>query len=99
MNETCSDCGGLLGTGAPHECDPGEVELMKHMKICAEKHEAEAEVIAAADAFYDLAHANLPELRMIEQWKEITKRLDLTVQALRKVRTREMELKASTEGR
>jgi hypothetical protein len=92
MNETCDNCGCLLGVGVPHECDPGEVEIMRALKLVVEKREAEEEVIAAADAFYDLAHATLPELRMVEQWKEATKRIDKAVQTLRKIRTREREL-------
>lgn len=57
----------------------------------SKKGQAEAEVIAAADAFYDLAHATLPELRMVDQWKEVTKRMDKTVQTLRKIRAEEQE--------
>lgn len=97
MTDTCPECGCWLGTVAPHVCDPGELAIAKGMKISRDMREAEIEVIAAADAFYDLAHASLPELRMMEQWREITKRIDLTVQVLRKVRTRQRELEASTE--
>lgn len=41
MNETCEDCGGLLGVGAPHACDPGELELKADMKKFERERAAE----------------------------------------------------------
>ena len=71
----------------------GEEQIAKAIQLGIDKRDAEAEVIAAADDFYDLAHAALPELRMVESWKAVSKRLDKAVQELRKVRTRENSLK------
>lgn len=70
MLETCDDCHGPLGVGGPHECDPGEVELAKHMKLSEEERAADAEIIAAAKAL-DQAYVNwrslgLAGLRMEE---------------------------------
>lgn len=57
-------------------------------QVCADcEREAERRVIAAADEFYDLAHAELRELVDVGQWKEITRKIDKAVQLLRKVRT------------
>jgi hypothetical protein len=86
----CGDCGHQRDVA--HECDPHEVYLMKVIKVGQDKREAEEAVIEAADAFYDLAHTITPELRMVEQWKEVSRRIDETVRELRKVRTRERAL-------
>lgn len=49
MNEQCEKCGGLLGVGAPHECDPGEVELMEHIKKDKATYEAKDTILIHAN--------------------------------------------------
>lgn len=44
---------------------------------------AEDNVIAAADAFYDIAHST--SVRLVD-WKDVTKKIDKAVQILRKAR-------------
>jgi len=49
MNEICDDCGGLLGVGGPHVCDPNEVSLGLSMK--AEELIREAKELENASFF------------------------------------------------
>lgn len=59
-------------------------DFEKGWGICPECFRAaEDSVIAAADAFYDLAHS--PSVRLVS-WKDVTKKIDKSVQILRKAR-------------
>ena len=74
MNEQCDDCGGLLGVGGPHVCDPGEVEIVKAMKQYLRDVEAEK---LEASAFYlstQVIHPNDPSF---------TKGYNLAIRSLR----------------
>lgn len=60
MDEQCEGCGGCLGVGAPHVCDPNEVALMgemrKYSRVC------QAEEYRKASEFLEEKGSLLPHL-------------------------------------
>lgn len=80
MDEQCEDCGGCLGVGAPHVCDPGEVELKRDMekysRVC------QAEELRKAAEFLEEKGSLLPHLP--EGWTRATQALREESARLRK---------------
>lgn len=68
MNEVCEDCGGLLGVGAPHVCDPVELELGIAMK----KAEREREAEKFDQAAFFLSTQAIPTIdnRFVSAWRD-----------------------------